>query len=900
MSAPTPPRAPLPPIKFAELAEALLAQADQLVPKWLPGGKVDGHEYKCADLSGGEGESCSVNLGTGRWADFAGDDSGGDLLSLYASIFGLSQGKAAVQVAREEGLESVAGLVAPAPAGSPPPAPRPPPPPPSKPKAEPEGWKTIQPVPAHAPEPTFRHYDRKPESLMHTASYRVDEDLLGFVVRFRTSDGGKDTLPYTWCQSAKDGAAKWHWRQWDEPRPLYLPGGTLPAGRTVIMVEGEVKAEVLQALLDAGAPGVYCVVSWPGGSKVWQKADWSWLAGAYVLLWPDCDAQRERLTASERKETPEKAAQLVLQQAKPLLPNHKQPGMAAMLGIGSLLRDTHGCTVQLLPTPEPGSVNSGWDCRDAIEADGWTFADVQALFARGFALPADVQAPAPTAAPAGRDGGAKKPPRDGPAEAQDSDHDGEDPYLDYLRDVAQSLKLRSVGQLQPNRKMLVAALRMAPALKDTVAYDMLRSAPCTRANPWPWREEVGPLEDTDDLRFGDWIDETYGTRSASRGALQEALDTVADERRFHPIRDWLQGLVWDKRPRLEKWLIHVLGHDPATLAPKLRRYLELVGRYILLGQVYRVLEPGCKFDYSVVLEGITGKGKSTMVKTLVGEQFFSDTHFDIGAGKDGMEQLAGIWAYELSEMTAFRRADSEAVKAFFSTTKDRYRGAYGRYVKDHKRQVVIWCTTNKRQYLYDITGNRRFWPVWVGENINIAWLDKWRAQLFAEAMAMYLERERNWPTEEEERLYFRPEQEKRLIETSVQSRLYEMLTREGAPGGLQEKSVNINQFTKFVTVSQLVTALGTDPGKSSTLLETQIRDWLMEHGWTDKRETVPPRRRGFEQPEIWPPVFDDDEAPAPAASPASTGPAGDAPTGNQGHGAGYAPQPWGGEDDEPF
>ena len=129
----------------------------------------------------------------------------------------------------------------------------------------------------------------------HTATYQVGEDLHGYVVRFRTSDGGKDTLPYTFCQSARDGAAKWHWRQFDEPRPLFLPGLQLPGDRTVVLVEGERKAECLQALLDGGAPGVYCVASWAGGCKAWRntstkpvvlrtsacssaKMGWPWLA----------------------------------------------------------------------------------------------------------------------------------------------------------------------------------------------------------------------------------------------------------------------------------------------------------------------------------------------------------------------------------------------------------------------------------------------------------------------------------------------------------------------------------------------------------------------------------------------------------------------------------------------
>lgn len=866
----------LPPINFTALADALLRDADNLVPRWLPGGDRRGHEYVCGSLAGGKGSSFSVNLVSGKWADFASDEKGNDLLSLYAAIHNLSQGKAAADVAREEGLEDVAGIVMGADPAAPPKPPRPAPPP-ARPKPEPEGWATVVPVPSTAMEPIFKHFHRQPGDIEHKAVYQVGDELHGFVVRFRTSDGGKDTLPYTWCQSARDGAAKWNWRQWDEPRPLFFPGKQLPEGRTVILVEGERKGECLQALMDAGAPGVYCVVSWPGGSKAWQKANWALLAGCTVIAWPDCDSKREPLTAAERNSCASDAEREAAQAAKPLLPVEKQPGMKAMLGIGSLLRETHSCTVQLLPIPKPGVVVDGWDARDAIETDGWDFERVQAFLAQAYALPATGVEPEPAADAGGKGGGKKRDPLGGTG-ASDDAPGGDDDFADYLRFIAKQIGV-DVWALQPNRKMIVAALRKSPSLNECLAFDELRGAPVTR-KAWPWRAEPAPLVDQDDVRLADYIEQTYKVKSPSRAAVAEAIEVVADERRFHPIKEWLKGLEWDGKPRLEKWLIHVLGHDPAALEPKLKRYLELVGRYIMLGHVYRVMEPGCKFDYSVVLEGLTGMRKSTMVKTLVGEPFFSDTHFDIGSGKDGMEQLAGIWAYELSEMTAFRRADSEAVKQFFSTSKDRYRGAYGRYVQDHPRQVVIWCTTNKRQYLFDVTGNRRFWPLWVGQAINIAWLEKWRAQLFAEAFAMWKQGERNYPSQDEERLYFKPEQEKRLVETGVQSRLFDLLTRPGSPSMEVKGAAAMCQHTAFVTVAELVTALGTDPGKSSALLETQIRDWLMENGWTPRREPGGQRRRGYARPAVWPPEFADEvdeqpttPAPVGAAGAVSTPPA---------------------------
>jgi hypothetical protein len=408
-------RAPLPPIKFRELAAALLVRAGDLVPAWLPGGHRAGHEWVCAGLSGGKGSSCSVNTVTGQWADFASDERGGDLLSLYAAIHGLEMARAAIHVARAEGLEDVAGVqrdaqhqlpARPAAPPTPPQASRPPPPE--------EGWVTTRPVPATAPQPTFRHFHRQPSDIARTAEYRVGDELHGYVVRFRTSDGGKDDLPYTWCTSSRDGASKWHWRQFDEPRPLYLPGRALPAGRTVVLVEGERKGELLQALLDAGAPGVYCVASWPGGCGSWKKADWSWLAGCTVLAWPDCDSKREPLTAKERNACADAEARAAAAAAKPYLPAKKQPGMSAMLGIGALVVAEHGCTVSLLPIEPPGVKPDGWDAADAIESEGWGFAEVMAFFARAYAMPvegAQADQPAVPAVPAEPEN------RDGPATA---------------------------------------------------------------------------------------------------------------------------------------------------------------------------------------------------------------------------------------------------------------------------------------------------------------------------------------------------------------------------------------------------------------------------------------------------------------------------------------------------
>lgn len=877
------------PIDWAGLADALLRRGVDLVAGWLPGGVQRGHEYVCAGLSGGAGSSCSVNLNTGAWGEFAQGLAGKDLTSLYAEIHGITQGEAARELYAVVGWADEDDVQTPAPARAPRPMPEAAP---TKPRTD-EGWVTQRPVPAHAPAPTFKHHHRKPEDIEHVAEYRSAADVLhGFIVRFRTSEGGKDPLPYTWCVSARDGAARWHWRQFDEPRPLYLPGHRLADGRTVILVEGEKKADALQALLDAGAPGVYCVASWAGGCKAWKKADWAWLAGLHVLAWADCDAKHEDLTPAERRATPDKLAQQLLQASKPLKPAHKQPGLQAMLGTGAHLRDVHGCDVRLLPIPEPGTVPDGWDCGDAINTDGWDFDRVMALLAQAYALPdwAGGDKPAPASAAGAQPRPAGEGGADGPAGA--GGDTGDDPFAEHLQFICDQMECE-VWEIGVNRKLLISALTKAPALKDCLGYNELTNSPGTVV-PWPWREEAGPLADTDDLRLGDWLSREYKLKAASRAALAEAVDTVADMRRYHPIRDWLQGLQWDGRQRRDKWLMHVLDMDAAKVPARRQRYLALMGSYMLMGLVARVMSPGVKFDYSPVFEGPGGIGKSTFVAELVGREFFSDTHFDIGNGKEGMEQLEGLWAYELSELTAFKRADSEQIKQFFSSTVDRYRGAYGKFVQQHKRQCVIFCTTNKRQYLYDLTGNRRFWPVWIERAIKLAWLRKWREQLFAEAYAAWKAGERFAPTREEEEDCFVPEQQLRLVETTVQSKLYEMLTREGAD--IREGAVTsgLNVLTTFVTLHGLVQALGADAAKSTSLLETQIRGWLESNGWEMTRETTGQRRRGYRPPDVWPPKIIDDDSPAAPSAPAADQPrTDDMPPARDG-------MPDGDGDDEPF
>jgi hypothetical protein len=212
--------------------------------------------------------------------------------------------------------------------------------------------------------------------------------------------------------------------------------------------------------------------------------------------------------------------------------------------------------------------------------------------------------------------------------------------------------------------------------------------------------------------------------------------------------------------------------------------------------------------------------------------------------------VQGLWLYEIAELANFGKAEIGLIKAFITAKVDRYRPSYGRTVESYQRQCVLVGTTNENTYLRDRTGNRRFWPVPVRERIKLAWLRKWRELLLAEAYALYTEGAAYTPSHEEEARLFVPMQARRLMETAVTSALREVLTRD--PVGNTTGQV-VNNLTQFVTMAQLVLALGTDAAKSAAGLEGQIKTWMEYEGWVySKKQINGVRAHGWTRPAKWP------------------------------------------------
>lgn len=212
----------------------------------------------------------------------------------------------------------------------------------------------------------------------------------------------------------------------------------------------------------------------------------------------------------------------------------------------------------------------------------------------------------------------------------------------------------------------------------------------------------------------------------SKDTIWDALTKIALDNKFHPVREYLLSLEWDGVERLDTWMKDYLNAS----APE--PYLSLVSRKLLCAMVARVMEPGVKYDHVVILQGTQGIGKSTALRYLASDEWFTDRSISFNNTRDSVMTMEGNWLVELGELSGMRKADAEALKEFISSPTDKIRKPYARSVEVLPRQSVFVGTTNKDEYLRDHTGNRRFWPVAVGK-CRFNDLKDIRDQLFAEA-----------------------------------------------------------------------------------------------------------------------------------------------------------------------
>jgi hypothetical protein len=273
--------------------------------------------------------------------------------------------------------------------------------------------------------------------------------------------------------------------------------------------------------------------------------------------------------------------------------------------------------------------------------------------------------------------------------------------------------------LQENEANLELILRHDPAWVGAVRFNVVSKS----------IEASGPLEGVPpaDQEFATavWFQRSPYRLTMQRWAYGAALLRVGRMSPVDPLADYLNGLQWDGVTRAGTFLQEYLRAEDTPA-------LRLVGRKWLVSAAARGLQPGCKVDTTLILQGDYGTRKTTFVEAMAGP-FYSNAKIDF-TSNDSRQAAARYWLIEMAELAGLRAATREAVKDWLSTRVDSFRPPYGRVLEDFPRRAVFVGTTNDEDFLAE--PNRREWVVRVGQ-IDIEGLVFVRDQLWAEAVAIY-------------------------------------------------------------------------------------------------------------------------------------------------------------------
>lgn len=343
------------------------------------------------------------------------------------------------------------------------------------------------------------------------------------------------------------------------------------------------------------------------------------------------------------------------------------------------------------------------------------------------------------------------------------------------------LEMGADGKCKNTLNNAILVLEQDPRLKGKIVTDEFASCGMVLGSvPWDSREDARRWTEVDDAGFYRYVEVFYGLTGRER--LDMALTYVSAQNKINAVSRYLKGLSWDGVARLDTLLSVYLGAEDTP-------YTRAVMRKSLCAAVARAIDGGVKYDTMPIFTGPQGIGKSTFLNIL-GKEWFSDslTSFE---GKEAAELIQGTWINEVGELTAMGRQETNAVKQFLSKTHDIYRAAYGRRTERYPRRCVFFGTSNASEFLKDSTGNRRFWPVDVGE--HPAQKSVWKDlpgevdQIWAEAYAYWAKGEPLFLPPELERVA--KEQQEKHRETTGKEGLIQEFLEKPVPKNWEQMSI---------------------------------------------------------------------------------------------------------------
>ena len=422
---------------------------------------------------------------------------------------------------------------------------------------------------------------------------------------------------------------------------------------------------------------------------------------------------------------------------------------------------------------------------------------------------------------------------------------------------------KNTGALNKSINNVVLILEKSEDLKGKIGLDEFANRGVVLGKlPWDEEEEKRLWSDVDDAELSRYLESGYGITGQDK--IDKALLIVSYRNRFNDVKRYLESLKWDGQKRIGNLLSDYLGAENNV-------YTADVMKKSLAAAVGRAIKGDTKYDYMPILTGAQGIGKSTFLRIL-GKEWFSDS-LQCFEGKEAAEMIQGTWINELGELTVMSRSETNAVKQFLSKQEDIYREAYGRRTNKFPRRCVFYGTTNNSEFLKDITGNRRFWPIDCGvkevtksvfndlENeVDQIWAEAY--MLYVSGEPLYLQGESLKLAEEAQELHQEENSKKGIIEEFLEKEIpinwYSLslsVKRQYLNGNAHLGDTPLMKRTRISAVEVWAECFGNKPDyigiresrEISSILET-IKGWRKYKGSRNAGEDYG-KQRGFEKVE---------------------------------------------------
>lgn len=631
----------------------------------------------------------------------------------------------------------------------------------------------------------------KPKLVSYTPSavypYRNKHgQLIGYVLRVEF-DGRKITPGIWWTKNHATGFEGWAHGSYPAPRPLYgLEDLYANPDDQVLLVEGEKCKDAASVYMEGRK---VTAVTWMGGGKSIEKTYWKSLAGRSVIIWPDNDAEGLKTTFG-----------------------FSRPGGGWKQGLIELLYKAGVERVKVVHI-DASKRPDGWDIADALLVDKLASKDVDLIIRSGLQewtpekfgtwkaqqiereMPhgRDERGDEGKAGSGSRADNARHSVQAEPSRpdkipqnndrrtderrdknapvSSDGETDKDEPAQSH--EVAERPQGRGFEIDEGNWRNHLIMKADGDGLKSTSLqnYTLILQYEQRFANIFAWNEfakevylmrrppwdmngkihqwKPRKITEPDITATASWME--YCGMSPKVSDMGRVIVRVADHNKYNPVVDEIEQLKWDGKKRLDGWLSYYLGAEDS----KANMWF---GRKWMIGAVARAMQPGCKMDNMLILEGAQDLQKSTALRVLsdaLTPGVFTDEMSDPNS-KDAALQMQGAWIIEIAELDSLRRAEINQIKAWLTRQNDRLRRPYGKVVEEFPRSCVFAGTVNpvgNSGYLKDPTGGRRFWPV-LCTAIDIAALKQDARQLWAEAADLFRRGEQWWLTKEEAKTAF--------------------------------------------------------------------------------------------------------------------------------------------------